>query len=393
MSEPSIEFFPVANGDMTLITTKNDKRILIDCNYRQPSDEVVDVKQMLRGRLQRNKDKQMFIDVYIVTHPDKDHTLGFRELFHTGPKEDWNKNDDKIIIHEMWSSPRVFRRASHKPKDGQNVENTLTDDAKAINTEAKRRANLYKDSQSIGEFGDRIVILTEDEDGKTEGLEEIVADLYSEFVSIKSGIDDDSIEAYLLGPADKQEVEEDEDNLSKNDSSVIIQFQLVDNENCTNYFLNGGDAEVKCWELLYRKMNDANTKDRLQYNVLQTPHHCSWRSLSEDSESDCANPQVNVDAKNSLSQALSNAIIVSSSRSFGKETPPSRLAEFEYREILDARDGDFLMVSDQTDNDGNNTSLYLEFSNGNPKVEGAPVNFAKTIAPAAVQKRGKNTYA
>ncbi|EIV8633190.1 cobalamin biosynthesis protein CobQ [Vibrio parahaemolyticus] len=393
MSEPSIEFFPVANGDMTLITTKNEKRILIDCNYRQPSDEVVDVKEMLRDRLKRNEDEQLFIDVFIVTHPDQDHTRGFREIFHTGAIADWKKNDDKIIINEMWSSPRVFRRASRKPKEGESANNTLTDDAIAINTEAKRRATLYKDSLKIGELGDRLVILTEDEDNKTEGMEGIVADLYSEFVGSKSGIDDNSIEAYLLGPADKQEVEEDEENLSKNDSSAIIQFQLVDDENYTNYFLNGGDAGVKCWELLYKKMNEADSKDRLQYDVLQAPHHCSWRSLSEDSESDCESPQVNEDAKNALGQALNNAIIVSSSRPFGKETPPSRLAEEEYRDILDGQDGDFIMVSDQTDKDGNETSLYVTFTNGKPKLEDTPVNFAKTTAPAAVQKKGKNTYA
>ncbi|MEI8643504.1 MBL fold metallo-hydrolase [Pseudoalteromonas sp. Hal040] len=91
MSDPSIEFFPVANGDMTLITTKNEKRILIDCNYRQPSEEVVDVKEMLRSRLRRNEDDQLFIDVFIVTHPDQDHTRGFREIFHTGTVEDWKK--------------------------------------------------------------------------------------------------------------------------------------------------------------------------------------------------------------------------------------------------------------------------------------------------------------
>lgn len=224
-------------------------------------------------------------------------------------------------------------------------------------------------------------------------MEGIVADLYSEFVASKSGIDDNSIEAYLLGPADKQEVEEDEENLSKNDSSAIIQFQLVDDENYTNYFLNGGDAGVKCWELLYKKMNEADSKDRLQYDVLQAPHHCSWRSLSEDSESDCESPQVNEDAKNALGQALNNAIIVSSSRPFGKETPPSRLAEEEYRDILDGQDGDFIMVSDQTDKDGNETSLYVTFTNGKPKLEDTPVNFAKTTVPAAVQKKGKNTYA
>ena len=38
MASPSIEVFPVGNGDMTLITTKNNKKILIDC-YRRAGKE------------------------------------------------------------------------------------------------------------------------------------------------------------------------------------------------------------------------------------------------------------------------------------------------------------------------------------------------------------------
>ena len=392
MSHPSIEFFPVANGDMTLITTKNKKRILIDCNFRQQSDEIVDVKEMLRKRLSRNDDDQLYLDVLLVTHPDQDHTRGFRELFHTGAISDWSEKDDKIVIKEIWSSPRVFRRASRKPKDDGSANNTLTDDAKAINTEAKRRARLYKEKKVVGDAGDQIVILTEDEDGKTEGLEGIVAELYSDLTS-KSCIDDLSLSTVLLGPADKQDVTEDEDVLSKNDSSAIIQFQLTDNEDKVNYFLNGGDAGVKCWELLYNNLKEDNRLDDLKYHVLQAPHHCSWRSLSEDSESNSENPKVNEHAKNALGQAYENAIIVSSSRPFGEETPPSKLAKEEYLDILDEVDGDFLMVSDQKDNDNNDTSLFITFKSGTAENKNPPVNFAKVSAPASVEKKGKNTYA
>ena len=392
MSHPSVEFFPVANGDMTLITTKNEKRILIDCNFRQPSDEIVDVKEMLKNRLPRNDDNQLYLDVFLVTHPDQDHTRGFRELFHTGPVSDWNEKNDKIVINEMWSSPRVFRRASRKPKDDGTANNTLTDDAKAINTEAKRRANLYKENGSVGSAGDQIVILTEDEDGKTEGLEGIVAELYSDLTS-KSSMDDSSLSTVLLGPADKQDVAEEEDVLSKNDSSAIIQFQLTDNEYQENFFLNGGDAGVKCWELLYKNLETANRLDDLKYHVLQAPHHCSWRSLSEDSESKSEDPKVSKDAKNALGQACEDAIIVSSSRPFGEETPPSKLAKEEYLDILDDVDGEFLMVSDQKDDDDKDTSLFISFKDGTPESQNPPVNFAKVSAPASVEKKGKNTYA
>jgi len=393
MSTPSIEFFPVDNGDMTLITTKNKKRILIDCNYRQPSDDVVDVKSMLRERLDRNDDNQLFIDVYLLTHPDQDHTRGFKEIFHTGSPDDWKEKDDKIIINELWSSPRVFRRASRKPDKDGNTTNTLTDDAKEINTEAKRRANLYKDSGTVGKLGDRIVILTHDEDGKTEGYEGIVVDLYDEFIGKKSGLDDGSIEGLLLGPADRQDIDEEEITLSKNNSSAIVRFTISDEQGCPNYFLNGGDAEVKCWEHLYDNLEEQGNTDFLEYDVLQAPHHCSWHSLSEDSETKDTDPQPSKKAINALGNALSDSFIVSSSRQFGEKTPPSPLAREEYENILDNVDGQFLCVADEEDDSGKPTSLLITFENGKAIKSVPPVVFSTVSNPSSVKKEGKNTYA
>jgi hypothetical protein len=393
MSTPSIEFFPVDNGDMTLITTKNKKRILIDCNYRQPSDDVVDVKSMLRERLDRNDDNQLFIDVYLITHPDQDHTRGFREIFHTGSPDDWKEKDDKIIINELWSSPRVFRRASRKSGNDGNATNTLTDDAKAINTEAKRRANLYKGSDTVGKLGDRIVILTHDEDGKTEGYEDIVVDLYDEFIGKKSGLDDGSIEGLLLGPADRQDIDEEETTLSKNNSSAIVRFTISDEQGYPNYFLNGGDAEVKCWERLYDNLEEQGNTDFLEYGVLQAPHHCSWHSLSEDSESKDIDPQPSKKAINALGNALSDSFIVSSSRQFGERTPPSPLAREEYENILDNVEGQFLCVADEEDDSGKPTSLLITFENGKAIKSVPPVVFSTVSNPSSVKKEGKNTYA
>ncbi|MGR6859290.1 hypothetical protein ACU5EH_02490 [Aliivibrio salmonicida] len=120
---PSIEFFPVDNGDMTLITTKNKKRILIDCNYRQPSDDIVDVKSMLRERLDRNDNNQLFIDAFLITHPDQDHTRGFCEIFHTGSPDDWKEKDDKVIINELWSSPRGTLGSTQLAHDNEVMTN------------------------------------------------------------------------------------------------------------------------------------------------------------------------------------------------------------------------------------------------------------------------------
>lgn len=394
MTTPSLEFLPVANGDMTLITTKNNKKILIDCNYREPSEDVVDVKEMLRSRLKTNEDGQLYLDVFVVTHPDQDHTRGFRELFHTGDPSTWSEKKDKIIINEIWSSPRVFRRASRKVQKADK-NNTLCEDARAINTEAKRRANLYKDTKKIGQLGDRIIILTHDEDGKTEGYEGIIAALDSSFIADKSGIDDNSLTARLLGPADRVEVT-DENVLEKNDSSAIINFGLTDENGNVVNFLNGGDAGVGCWRHLNTRLKKNKNTDYLKYDILQAPHHCSWRSLSEDSESGCAEkgiePKVDQDAYDSLSHANEEALIISSSKPFGDSTPPSKKAREKFKEVLKDKDGTFYCVADSKSN-GKQTLLVVELKDGKALKRKAAVNFANTQNPAAVQKKAQPAYA
>ncbi|QOI95899.1 ComEC/Rec2 family competence protein [Aeromonas salmonicida] len=394
MATPSIEFLPVANGDMTLISTKNNKKILIDCNFREPSVDVVDVKEMLRSRLETNEDGQLYLDVFVVTHPDQDHTRGFKELFHTGESSTWSEKKNKIIINEIWSSPRVFRRASRKVQKADK-NNTLCEDAKAINKEAKRRANLYKETKKIGQLGDRIVILTHDEDGKTEGYEGIIAALDSSFIADKSGIDDNSLTARLLGPADRVEVT-DEDVLQKNDSSAIINFGLTEESGNIVNFLNGGDAGVGCWRYLNKRMEQDSNTDYLKYDILQAPHHCSWRSLSEDSESDCEEkgiePKVDQDAYDSLSHANEEALIISSSNTFGDNTPPSKKARKKYKEVLKDKNGIFYCVADSKKG-GKQTSLMVELKDGKASKRKTPVNFSNTPNPAAVQKKAQPAYA
>ncbi len=401
MASPSIEVFPVGNGDMTLITTKNNKKILIDC-YRRAGKEYDYLEDRLRERLNTDEDGRLYVDVFVLTHPDADHITGFDTMFHTGVPDGWSDKSNKIIINEIWSSPRVFRRATAKGADGNNP---LCDDARVFNTEAKRRVQLYRDSKHIGDAGNRIIILSSDEDGKTDDIQPIVADLYTLFGDM-SGIDDNSLNAFLLAPADKQEVAEDEEELTKNNSSAIIRFDLTNtiyndelacNITHTHSVLIGGDAEVKCWEVLHDKLKATGQLDELAYDVLLAPHHCSWRSLSNDSESQCEDPQLNESAHAALSFANPSALILCSSQEFGEKTPPSQRARDEYEKILkDKKGGEFLAVVEQgEDADGNPNSLMITFTEGKPKKtkKTQKRDFSTVANPAAVSKSGKSTYA
>lgn len=346
-----ITFFPVGTGDMTLISL-NDKpktSVLIDCNIREvadnPDDDACDVASELRNRLKKDGKGRLYVDAFLLSHPDKDHCSGLEKYFHLGAISEYDDEppdgeEKKIIIYEIWSSPMVFRRASKN--------NLLTKNAKAFQKEVKRRIKKFRDSNnSATSAGDRVKILGEDIDGKTDDLGSILVKVNEVFSEVNN-IDSGRIEMRLLGPLLKQEDEAEEDLLLKNRSSVIIQFSIASNSEKKDAckFLTGGDAEVAVWERLWEIHSD--NPDYLEYDLLQAPHHCSWHSLSYDSWSEKDEPEVNDSAKKALSQTRDGAFIMSSSDPIKDDDndPPCYGAKQEYSSIVDNADGKFFCTGE-----------------------------------------------
>jgi hypothetical protein len=342
----TITFFPVDNGDMTLIKLSDKTTILTDINLRESAedeeDPAFDAVKGLRDRLEKDDDGRPYVDAFLLSHPDQDHCRGLRKHFHLGPLSDYNFDPPegeelKIVMREIWSSPMIFRRASKN--------NTLCEDAKAFNTEARRRVKLFRDN-GVSIEGDRILIIGEDEEGKTEGLVPILVK-FDEIFSMINGKSNDHISMRVLGPFPIQEDSEEEERLRKNHSSVILQYSLAANgQDDACLFLSGGDAGVYIWERLWGKKK-SKTSD-IQYDLLLTTHHCSWHSLSHDSWSKDENPQVSQDAKSALSQSRDGAFIVSSSKAIknDKSDPPCWGAKMEYLSILESVDGEFFCTGE-----------------------------------------------
>lgn len=332
----SIVFFPVDNGDMTLITLADGRTILVDVNIRQDADNpqstTYDVASDLRSRLKRDSNDRPYVDVFLLSHPDKDHCTGLNKHFYLDSLDNYCDDEKKdtekrIVIRELWSSPMVFRRASKT--------HVLCDDAGAFNTEARRRVKINKDKHFYNiPVGDQILIMGEDENGKTDDLNPILIKAGTKFM-INNQRYDHYLECLLIAPMPKQS-EELECILSKNHSSVIINFSISSNNNLDKCrFLSGGDAEVEIWELIWQRYN--HCPDLLAYNILQTPHHCSWRTLSHDSWSGKGeNAKESEDAFNALSQARKGAAIVASSKLIQDEDsdPPCIRAKRTYTRIV-----------------------------------------------------------
>jgi hypothetical protein len=351
----SITLYPVANGDMTLIRLDNGQTILIDIHIRgaadDPNDDTPDVAQDLRDRLDHDDEGHLYVDAFLLSHPHEDHITGLQNHFHLGPPEDWKKKDDKILIREMWSSPVVFRRVD------ENGEN-LCDDAKAWRTEARRRVQRFRDDGFETDEGDRILIMGEDIDGKTDDILDIVVKLNDAF-SVCNRLDDTVFEARLLGPLPPID-DDDEDTLRHNQSSVILQVSLAGGgvaDKCR--LLTGGDAEVAIWNRLWNE-HGADNADWFTYDILRVPHHCSWRSLSYDRWSELGEAvEVDEPARNALSQTRKGAVIVASCKPIkaDDDNPPHERAKREYLDILD-NDKDRFFCTDEYWDD---KSVPLEF--------------------------------
>jgi hypothetical protein len=384
----TISFFPVGNGDMTLIQTDAGKKILIDCNIRT-GDEYPDVINQLRDKLTRDSDERLFIDLLVWTHPDEDHCKGIEEHFHLGAPEDWSEKKDLIFVNEIWSSPMVYRRASKNHK--------LCDDAKALNREVKRRVK-YFEGNNFSNVGNYVLILGNDESGKTDDIQDIVMQLDSSRSYINN-VNDYGFSARLLGPSPKTELDEDEEKLGKNHSSVIMNYTITSGFNAAN-FLSGGDAEVICWENLLQRMKGNYTKSYLEYDVLQAPHHCSWHSLSHDSLSkakeDGVEAETSDEAIEALSEAKNNAFIISSSNTIedDEKDPPAYKAKEEYEAIVDKVSGSFKCVDDHKNNDDENVPLEIEISSTGTKVLSiASIAKSKNATNTAVNRNGGDGYA
>lgn len=384
----TVTFFPVGNGDMGLVKLLDGGTVLIDCNIRKaaddPSDTTRDVGKDLRARLARDPKGRPYVDAFLLSHPDKDHCTGLRTHFHLGPLEDYPDDDKpdaekKILIREMWSSPIVFRRASKV--------HVLCDDAKAWAKEARRRVKQFRTNGWAAE-GDRILILGEDKDGKTDGLEAILVKS-GDKIDRLNGAFSSCFEARLLAPSLVCEDNEEVELRAKNQSSVILNFDIVATWVGMNRyrFLTAGDAEVAIWERLW-KTYEADP-EVLEYDIMETPHHCSWHVLSWDSWSECGeDAKVSEEARAALGQARYGAKIISSSKPIKDEDgdPPCTRAKREYESILEPVYGKFYCTG-ETPKSWAPAPIDIDITAAGPKVRETAVTTAAAASASVAAPR------
>lgn len=275
MKQKSIKFYPVDNGDTTLITLSDSSTILVDCKIRDGEEnkagaEIYDVKTDLLNNVQ-NRGDIPYIDTFILTHPDEDHCLGFKKHFYRGSPEVYgekNKDADEIMVDELWVTSMLFDGATN-------------DDAKALRKEAERRQKLWHDNDAKkNQPGNRIRMIGYNGDEKYENLPNSIPGETISTINGKTYLD---FEFFVHAPFKQSLITASADE-DKNFSSIVMQaafkHNLID-RNWSAFYLSGGDADHNRWEEILKKSKEHNNEDRLVWDIFQSPHHCSWTYFND----------------------------------------------------------------------------------------------------------------
>lgn len=381
MANTTVTFFPVGekNGGMILIKLNDANKtvILIDCSIGDESiADHCDVNQELRDRLPEDSDGRPYVDAFILTHRHEDHLKGFTKHFHTGSLEKYDNEEDelKIIIRELWSSHNFWKPSSKNYK--------LCDNAKAFNKEMKRRVDLYDEDKKIQSAGDRAMIIGKDPEGKTDDLDDINYDIGDTFTKINTINISSKLKGLILGPIEQQEDEDDECFTDKNRQSIVAQLTIIQGD-YNNKLLMAADAECLVWETYWEKYK--KDTEKLEYDILYAPHHCSWHSLSYDSQSEDEDPQVCDDAKKSLNQNKKGAFVVAQSKKIkdADQDPPSKAAKDEYIDIVG---NDQFFCTNEHPNEKKPEPLEFNLTGGGPQKKGIKER-AKLAAAALVSAK------
>lgn len=383
MSDASITFFPVGNGDTVLIKLSDGSTLIADWNIRcdahdEEVEEYYDVHSHLLAELPRDDRKRPFTDGFILTHADQDHCRGFETSFHTGDPSSYAKEEDapeKIVIAEIWFSRRLF----------SNYEEPLCDEAKTFKKEVQRRIELYKKKDPKRDLpGNRLRVIGYGESDEMEGLDEITT-LPGNSINLLNGAAKGDFS--LLVHAPFKRTEDDEDVERRNNSSIVLQASFtVDGAERACLVLLGGDATWDVWRAILRKSAELE----LQWDILLAPHHCSWSFFNNTPHAD--NKEPTSSSLEVLDHHREGAIVIASSKPIKDDdcNPPHYAAKEEYVKVVG--EDKFFCVGENPSEDKPEPILFTMASTGPVRDESATPSEVRSAAAVAATLRTPTTY-
>lgn len=340
MKKDLLKHYPVGNGDTTIIILRDRTSIQVDSHYRtaaenENDESAFDVKQDILNSI-RDINNRHELDVFILSHGDRDHCGGFRKNYYLGDPAKYGKSNydnGEILIGELWVTSRIFT-------------NDQSDDAIAVKNEANRRKRLWQnDDPARFDHGNRLVIVGYD---GTENLAKVDHHHPGETVTVFNGEEQTTFSMFIHSPFKRTLVQSKADG-DRNSASIIFLARFLGKETNTApvcRLMMGGDADHYIWEQVLIKSKKHGHEDHLKWDIWLAVHHCSWTFFNNVPYS--ANEENKVPKDYSLElldNGLKGGYIIASSKKIvdNDDNPPHFKARKEY--LANVESGHFLNIA------------------------------------------------
>ena len=332
-----LNFFPLGNADTLRIDLADDRKILIDyaaVRGGEEDDKRCDLPEELRKDLKRaGRDAY---DAVCITHTDTDHCKGFGEFFWLEHAAVY-QGKGRIKIKELWVPAAAI------------LEENLKDDARLVRSEARHR---LREGKGIRVFSrpERLRQWIEDEGLDFDARKHLIVDA-GKTVPGYTTDGPEKVEFFVHCPFAWRQ---DENTVvDRNEDSIVMHATFVEGGQQSRLFL-ASDVNYETLSAIVQTTRRHKREERLVWDIMKLPHHCSYLALSPERGSEETKPEPDVKwlfedrrEEGSIIVSPSCPIPAKGSEEDKSVQPPHRQAANYHRRISNEQDGEFVVTMEQ----------------------------------------------
>lgn len=323
----TVTFHPLGNADTCLFELPDNRLMLFDyANMADLSDKQekrINLEQAVREKVTRSK--KTSLDILAFTHADSDHIKGFSDLFYLDHASKY-QGEGRIKISQLWVPAAII------------LEEGAEDEARILRAEARYR---LKNGNGIRVFSrpDRLKEWLKKEGIKLEDRRGVITDAGK----LVPGFDgeNDGIQIFVHSPF----AEHSEENYTdRNESALILHVTFTVKGVKTKMFLIG-DTTYEILQDIISITKRKRNETRLEWDIFDIPHHCSYKALAEDKGEKITAPIKEIERL--FDSGADRCILVSCSdiiKEKDSTQPPHFQAANYYRNVADEKNGQFLVT-------------------------------------------------
>ena len=275
-----VVFYPVGNGDTSQIILENGKRILFDFRHQKNSEDEgskdFNLKKYLKDEL--DKENRDYFDVVAFTHSDKDHICNSTEFFELMHATKYQGNG-RVKINELWVPAAMILETA--ANDQQSDEFVIWRQESRHRLKKGKGIRVFSPAEKLKQW-------LEDNDLRLEDRRSLITDAGQLVPNFDLGVD--QVEFFCHSPFIKH-VDEGDD--LRNEAALVFQVRFEVGPRPLDY-LAVGDSKHEVLEDIVSITNYHDRGDRLDWNLFNIPHHCSYLALGPDKGDKETTPVKNV---------------------------------------------------------------------------------------------------